>query len=120
MKTIFVENGMPIIEDHAATLLLRWVNVRVSAGERLYSDLELIQLIGYRILDGDYEVTLHPKQIDMTFVVSFPATEARDSPQQQISDVYNLVKRYEEDIMAGRVTIDHDLLFGARLPAPIY
>ena len=118
MKTIFIENGMPIIEDHDLTLSLRWINVRVASGERVLSDPELIKIIISRILQQDFEVTHHPRQRDVTFVASFPLVEARDSHEQQIATVVNLVKIYEEDILARHVIIDRDLLFGGRIRGP--
>jgi hypothetical protein len=115
MRTVFIENGLPIIEDHSDVTFLEWMNVEVREESHL-SDLQLIDAIIDLIQAGETTVTMTPKQWLHQGIVSFPLLQINENRKTQILVTSNLAMTYREDIMYGRVSFDRGFLFNGVRP----
>lgn len=112
MRTLFLENGLPIFEFHEAYPSVEWANVSVDQAEEKFTDLELMDIIIGRIQKMDCVVAHNPMQLEMKLVISFPLVNPHDSIEDKFDVVTTLAMGYKDDIIAGRVSIDRDHLFG--------
>lgn len=113
MRTLFLENGLPIFEFHEAYPSVEWANVSVTQAEEKFTDLELMDIIIGRIQKMDCEVAHYPMQLEMKLVISFPLVNPHDSIKDKFDVITTLAMGYKDDIIAGRVSIDRDHLFGS-------
>ncbi|CAI7646464.1 unnamed protein product [Penicillium glandicola] len=116
-RTIFLSDGQPHYEDLSPKPELWWVSVQLSVEDRIASDEELMDLVIERFRSREYRVTyydaLHHQE---THCVSFPIMNCDPKLDQHSWVLINigLVDHYQLEIVAGRLAIDRDYIFGPR------
>ncbi|KAJ5178400.1 uncharacterized protein N7500_001099 [Penicillium coprophilum] len=116
-RTIFIENGLPILEDHASSNgHAWWVTVKFLEEEVKLSDVKLMDIVIERLQNKLFEVTqgdaMHHQQ---KLYVSFPA-DITVPMHEWFKLALEYAEQYKEDIIAGNVSIDFEYVFGLGSP----
>jgi hypothetical protein len=110
-RTIFVKDGVSILEDHSTEKNLQWISVRIRNNDQHNSDNELMDLIIERVESGEFTITPHAMHHQTRFQVSFPIMEDNISLTAYVT---SLVKIWKEEIVMGQASVDRDYLFEPR------
>ncbi|CAI7649451.1 unnamed protein product [Penicillium glandicola] len=111
--TVFRENGRDVLEPYESGPGLRWITVKLSDGDRHLCDADLMRMVIERLQDE--EVMVHSEsnnQAKKPLEMSFPVVDSSSRCQQWIDIVVEIAKSYRDGIVAGRIFIDHDYVFG--------
>jgi hypothetical protein len=118
-RTIFIENGLPIFEDHTpSTGQAWWVSVKFLACEKEISDENLMNIAIKRLSFGSGQITQgvpmhHQQPLCVSFPVDLSLPEDRWVPY-----AVKYAEQYKREIAAGNVSIDSEYVFGSRKPGP--
>ncbi|CAG8327200.1 unnamed protein product [Penicillium nalgiovense] len=110
-RTIFLENDLPIFEDHSSVEGLQWVTIKVFAHQRGRSDEALMDLLIERLRARKYKVTDEPMHEVDRLWVSFPILDSTLPRTDSIEIIIRLIQHYKEDISNGVIRVDRDYLF---------
>ncbi|EKV12719.1 hypothetical protein PDIG_41550 [Penicillium digitatum PHI26] len=113
-RTVFLRNGLPIIDVYGLFRGTMWLTVRFSNKDRHCSDNELMNLIIQRLQIGEFTVDSVPTHQGRGFCVSFPVSIYGASRSECLGVVIRLAECYWEDILSGDISIDRDFLFRTR------
>ena len=113
-RTVFLCNGLPIVDEYGLFRGTLWFTVRFTNKDRQLSDYELMNLTIQRLQTGEFAVESGPVHQGRGFCISFPVSIFGASRTECIAIVIRLVECYREDIMSGDISIDRDFLFRSR------
>ena len=113
-RTVFLREGIPIIDDYSLFRGTLWFTVRFSNKDRHCSDDELMNRTIQYLQIGEFTVDSGPIHQGRGFCISFPVSIYGASRSECLSIVIRLVECYKEDIVSGHISIDRDFLFRSR------
>ncbi|KAJ5356788.1 hypothetical protein N7517_011397 [Penicillium concentricum] len=101
-RTIFIQNGLPIFENHiSSTGHAWWVSVNILDHEINFSDVNLIDILIARLQSRSFEITqgiaMHHRQ---KLWVSFPADLSLPMSKWAALAI-KYAEHYKEDIITG-------------------
>jgi hypothetical protein len=114
IRTVFLHDGLPVIDDVSLFRGTLWYTVRFLNEERHCSDSELMNVILQRLQLGEFTVDFGPVHQGRGFCISFPVSIYGASPSECLAIVVRLVRTYMEDINSGDISIDRGFLFRTR------
>lgn len=114
-RTIFIQDGLPTYEDYSSsTGHTWWVSVSFSPSESEHSGEDLMDLAIQRLQAGLFKIKQgtamhhqHPLYVSFPVDLSLPEDD-------WVPLAITYAKHYKDDIIAGRISIDSDYLFGSR------